>query len=237
MTFEEKLKEDHNINVNDINSIGCPRDWGYEVVDNLASICKQVGTCYDCWEREMPETKLKQEDVSIDDLKDAICSLTSIVNDVISDESERAHLDNFGIMIIDALSELEQYHEAKMRGPVVVSKEVREYIDDLAAGNKRFDETLSQSAALEIHHALHLMDAFNVSLSNNALVHTLASLLLQSEFGRCYMCQNTVKNITLDGKNNGCDGLCSMPTDATVELFLKKIVQEIELNKYKQEHN
>ena len=34
------------------------------------------------------------------------------------------------------------------------------------------------------------------------LQNVLLKLVLGSEFARCYMCDNSMKNITLDGKNN-----------------------------------
>lgn len=66
--------------------------------------------------------------------------------------------------------------------------------------------------------------------SKDELIEVLATKLLHSEFGRCYMCKNPMKNITLDGVNNGCDGQCSNE-ETTVDDFLKKIVSEIEYKK------
>lgn len=63
--------------------------------------------------------------------------------------------------------------------------------------------------------------------SKEKLIEVLATKLFNSEFGRCYMCTNLMKNITLDGVNNGCDGMCSNE-EFTVDDFLKKIVEEIQ---------
>lgn len=59
------------------------------------------------------------------------------------------------------------------------------------------------------------------------LITILATKLLDSEFGHCYMCKNNMKNITLDGVNNGCDGMCNSDEKATVKEFLEKIIAEI----------
>ena len=65
------------------------------------------------------------------------------------------------------------------------------------------------------------------TISKDELIKVLADKLLCSEFGRCYMCTNSMKNVTLDGKNNRCDGMCDTP-EVTVNNFLKKIQQELE---------
>lgn len=70
--------------------------------------------------------------------------------------------------------------------------------------------------------------------SKDELIEVLAEKLLNSDFGRCYMCRNSMKNITLDGVNNGCDGMCNNE-EVTVDDFLKKIVSEIEDKKRKAE--
>ena len=213
---------------------GCPCDYDLETKKESDAVCDFV-SCRECWNREIFETpkdtpKTDEEGISIDDLKDTIGSLTSIALDVICDETERRRLDNAGIMIIDVLSELEKYRESN--GIVSISNETRSHIDKLADGQNC--ESLNQKEALEVHHALYLMDAFNKSIQDSTLIKTLASLLLNSEFGHCYMCKNSTKNITLDGKNNGCDGLCNVDSDVTVEQFLTKLVREIEYNRNKE---
>lgn len=45
------------------------------------------------------------------------------------------------------------------------------------------------------------------------------------------MCENNMKNVTLDGGNNGCDGGCLFTKKTTVEEFIKKILHELEMNK------
>ena len=71
--------------------------------------------------------------------------------------------------------------------------------------------------------------------SKDELIEVLATKLLNSEFGNCYMCKNSMKNITLDGINNGCDGQCDTLKEYTVDDFLKKIVRELEYMKYKKQ--
>lgn len=67
--------------------------------------------------------------------------------------------------------------------------------------------------------------------SKDELIEVLASKLLNEQFGVCYMCKNSMKNITLDGVNNGCDGGCNLSEEHTVDDFLKKIVGELERKK------
>ena len=70
--------------------------------------------------------------------------------------------------------------------------------------------------------------------SKDKLIEVLATKLLHSEFGICYMCKNPIKNITLDGVNNGCDGNCDTSVELTVDNLLKKIVRELECKKAEQ---
>lgn len=67
--------------------------------------------------------------------------------------------------------------------------------------------------------------------SKDELIEVLASKLLNEQFGVCYMCKNPMKNITLDGVHNGCDGGCNLSEEHTVDDFIKKIVGELEYNK------
>lgn len=67
--------------------------------------------------------------------------------------------------------------------------------------------------------------------SKDELIEVLASKLLNEQFGACYMCKNPMKNITLDGVHNGCDGECNLSEEHTVDDFIKKIVGELERNK------
>lgn len=67
--------------------------------------------------------------------------------------------------------------------------------------------------------------------SKDELIEVLASKLLNEQFGTCYMCSNPMKNITLDGVNNGCDGCCNLSEEHTVDDFIKKIVGELERKK------
>lgn len=56
----------------------------------------------------------------------------------------------------------------------------------------------------------------------------LSKLLFGSEFARCYMCDNSMKNITLDGKNNGCDGGCYHEKNYTENDLIEKIKCEFD---------
>ena len=67
--------------------------------------------------------------------------------------------------------------------------------------------------------------------TKDELIKVLSTKLLQTEFGICYMCKNPMKNITLDGTNNGCDGQCNTLEKYTVDDFLKKIISELEVMK------
>ena len=68
-----------------------------------------------------------------------------------------------------------------------------------------------------------------------SLVDVLVGLLLKTEFARCYMCENHMKNITLDGINNGCDGQCSSFILTSREELLAKIKREMERTNKKDE--
>ena len=59
------------------------------------------------------------------------------------------------------------------------------------------------------------------------LINVLAKLVLNSNFGMCYMCTNSMKNVTLDGVNNGCDGNCKHEEFTTDDL-IKKIIKEMQ---------
>ena len=60
------------------------------------------------------------------------------------------------------------------------------------------------------------------------LIYILLKLLLRTEWGHCYMCSNPMKNITIDGKNNGCDGECNMTEEFDTDDLLTKILREIQ---------
>lgn len=64
--------------------------------------------------------------------------------------------------------------------------------------------------------------------SKDLLIEALATKLLQTDFGACYMCTNPMKNVTLDGVNNGCDGMCNMSEKFTVNDLLKKVTAELD---------
>lgn len=63
------------------------------------------------------------------------------------------------------------------------------------------------------------------------LTEVIAEQLLKTDWGHCYMCTNPMKNITLDGVNNGCDGNCRDDDNFNADDLIKKII--IELNRSK----
>ena len=61
MTFREKLAQEHP----DHEGQGCPCDYGYEKLEREYGQCprpEQVGGCFACWNREMPEPEPKTND-------------------------------------------------------------------------------------------------------------------------------------------------------------------------------
>ena len=59
------------------------------------------------------------------------------------------------------------------------------------------------------------------------LTDILANQLLKTDWGHCYMCTNPMKNITLDGVNNGCDGECRMDDNFSANDLIEKIAREM----------
>ena len=60
MTFEDKFKMDHPEYL-ESHMPKCPASWGYEKVEGLGHCYNRLQRCVDCWKREMPETKDKEE--------------------------------------------------------------------------------------------------------------------------------------------------------------------------------
>ena len=110
-------------------------------------------------------------------------------------------------------------------------------LDILSDGSVGLNKT--KITLREMHEAQSVIQSYDVSeeailnaicpdeSEKDKLIKVLAEKLLQTEFGYCYMCTNPMKNITLDGKNNGCDGNCSAPKDLTVEALIEKIKSEL----------
>lgn len=97
-------------------------------------------------------------------------------------------------------------------------------------------DDVDQEAKDIVREALELKIAEEQGLllrldSKDELIEVLASKLLNEQFGVCYMCKNPMKNITLDGVHNGCDGGCNLSEEHTVDDFIKKIVGELERKK------
>lgn len=61
MTFREKLAQEHPDCITAFEAggcKGCPHTYGYEA----ESPCRKMGTCRECWNREMPMTPKEQEE-------------------------------------------------------------------------------------------------------------------------------------------------------------------------------
>lgn len=63
------------------------------------------------------------------------------------------------------------------------------------------------------------------------LIHALADHVLKSQFGYCITCENHMKNVTIDGVRNGCDGACSHSKEWTVEEFIDLFEKKLRLEK------
>lgn len=59
----------------------------------------------------------------------------------------------------------------------------------------------------------------------------LANVLLDSDIGHCFICENSMKNITFDRVSNGCDGECCHTKTYTVEEFLIFLKEKFKLEK------
>ena len=68
-------------------------------------------------------------------------------------------------------------------------------------------------------------------------VFKLGELLLNEQFGYCYTCDNHMKNITIDGVNNGCDGNCSHTKEWTTQEFVIALYDEYMRNEIKNAKN
>lgn len=71
----------------------------------------------------------------------------------------------------------------------------------------------------------------NAKMTDYNLTDILANLLLKTDWGHCYMCTNPMKNITLDGVNNGCDGNCRIDDNFNAGDLIQKIIREMDKNK------
>lgn len=65
-------------------------------------------------------------------------------------------------------------------------------------------------------------------MNDKVLIDALANKLFEEEFANCYMCDNYMKNITIDGVNNGCDGNCQHNKKYTTDDFLERFKEELE---------
>ena len=96
-------------------------------------------------------------------------------------------------------------------------------VDKLAA----YEDIIDEPEKLKLIDALYLERCEEINRLNK-IIEALAKKLLNTEFGGCYMCKNPMKNITIDGVNNGCDGECNTTEKSSVEDFLKKFISELE---------
>lgn len=87
----------------------------------------------------------------------------------------------------------------------------------------------------QLYEAMRQIDDMEVcneiEACKNDLINILATQLLKTDWGHCYMCTNPMKNITLDGVNNGCDGECRSDDDFGVDDLLAKIMNDIEFKR------
>lgn len=92
---------------------------------------------------------------------------------------------------------------------------------------------------VKILNVIHGDQAFGVyhyltggaTVTDYNLTDILAEQLLKTDWGHCYMCTNPMKNITLDGVNNGCDGECRMDDNFNANDLIKKIIAELNKSK------
>lgn len=91
-------------------------------------------------------------------------------------------------------------------------------------GNRiRVLNTIQGNEAFGVYHYL----TGGATITDYNLTNVLAELLLKTDWGHCYMCTNPMKNITLDGVNNGCDGACRMDDNFSADDLIQKIIREI----------
>ena len=68
-------------------------------------------------------------------------------------------------------------------------------------------------------------------INDKDLIYELEKYIANSESGRCILCKNNMKNITLDGVNNGCDGECYheiLTEEQKVSIISKWFIKGIE---------
>lgn len=90
--------------------------------------------------------------------------------------------------------------------------------------------TIHGDQAFGVYHYL----TGGATVTDYNLTDVLAELLLKTDWGHCYMCTNPMKNITLDGVNNGCDGECHNYDNFTADDLIKKVITEMEKVKQQQ---
>lgn len=87
----------------------------------------------------------------------------------------------------------------------------------------RILNTIQGDSARGVYHYL----TGNAKPTDYNLTDILANQLLKTDWGHCYMCTNPMKNITLDGVNNGCDGECRVDENFSADDLIKKIAMEM----------
>lgn len=91
------------------------------------------------------------------------------------------------------------------------------------------DDVLNKLADYEDAEEQGLLLRLPTGKDRSDLIYVLLELLLRTEWGHCYMCSNPTKNITIDGKNNGCDGGCNITKVYNTDDLLTKILSEMQI--------
>ena len=145
MKFKDKLLQDHPEFRNKITvEYGCPKDYGYEKMD-YTEVCLSGCDCDVCWNREMPDTEIKEdaykEDMNtaynkglndgrnevwefLDRIEHAIKS--SVLIEVFGYSNIGDILDHFKPQ--EALAKLKEYEDSKIEVGDVVTEGNRTFI-------------------------------------------------------------------------------------------------------------
>lgn len=113
-------------------------------------------------------------------------------------------------------------HDAKVRATAI-----DEFISEIDL-DKPMHFTKEQAAWIKKYVILKRQDAIE---EQKELMYALADHVLKSQFGYCLTCENHMKNVTIDGVRNGCDGACSHSKEWTVEEFIDLFEKKLKLEK------
>lgn len=95
-----------------------------------------------------------------------------------------------------------------------------------------FSENLDVSKSMAM---VRLIESQPTACENDtcSLINAMAKKLLRSDFGRCALCDNYAKNITIDGVNNGCDGNCRHDKDYAEKDIINWFEKQLQWQKKK----